>query len=384
MLYTPAFVAMFLANFCTVSSFGAFYLFPLFITEHGGDKSDIGLIMGGFALASALCRPWVADMIDRLGRKKSYLIGCLIMAVMPLFYLAFAGNLAGFYLPLLVVRIVHGVGLAICFTAIFTFVADIIPPGRLNEGIGIFGASGLIGTAIGPLIGEIVLRRYGFDAFFIAAGLPALVALLITLSLADTYAPREEQPGPGFFTLLGRRKHLAIALLSLLFGFGLAASGNFVAPLAQARNLPLVSLYFIAYSTAAVLIRLVGGRLADRIGEGRILPYALVITAGGLLALIFVESGPAFFAAGFLAGAGHGLLFPTLNALALRDEPAQNRGKITGIFTGGIDTGAFAGAVILGYLGEWGGLELIFAIGGGALLSGLALARPNQQRRGAP
>jgi hypothetical protein len=40
--------------------------------------------------------------------------------------------------------------------------------------------------------------------------------------------------------------------------------------------------------------------------------------------------------------------------------------------------------VILGYLGEWGGLELIFAIGGGALLSGLALVRPNRQRRGAP
>jgi MFS family permease len=370
MLYTPAFLAMFLANFCTVASFGVFFLFPLFISEHGGSEGDIGMIMGIFALASALCRPWVSEMIDRIGRKKSYLVGCLLMTLLPLCYLTYGGELQSFYLPLLLVRIVHGIGLAICFTAIFTFVADVVPQNRLNEGIGIFGTSGLIGLAIGPLLAEMTLHRYGFSAMFLLAGLLAATALLITLRLPENFTARSE-PGPGFFRVLARRKQLVIGLLALLFGFGLAASGNFVAPMAKARQFPFISLYFLAYSAAAVSIRFVGGRLADRIGEARMLPYALVITAAGLLALILVKGQVSFFVAGILAGAGHGLLFPTLNTLAIRNEPQESRGKITGIFTGGIDSGAFLGALILGYIGEWGGFDLLFATAGTVLLFGL-------------
>ena len=75
MLYSPSFLLMSFANFFTVSSFGTFFLFPLFVTDHGGSKADIGIIMGAFALSSVLCRPWISALIDRIGRKRSYTIG---------------------------------------------------------------------------------------------------------------------------------------------------------------------------------------------------------------------------------------------------------------------------------------------------------------------
>ena len=135
------------------------FLFPLFITAHGGDQVDIGIIMGAFALSAVLCRLWISDMIDRIGRKKSYAAGSLIMTVMPAAYLFFRGPLDSFYLPLILVRVVHGVGFAICITAAFTYIADIIPKERLNGGLGMFGISGLVGTAIGPVMAEIVIDR---------------------------------------------------------------------------------------------------------------------------------------------------------------------------------------------------------------------------------
>jgi len=42
MLYTPAFAALFIANLFLVASFATFFLFPLFITGHGGSHQDIG------------------------------------------------------------------------------------------------------------------------------------------------------------------------------------------------------------------------------------------------------------------------------------------------------------------------------------------------------
>jgi MFS family permease len=157
----------------------------------------------------------------------------------------------------------------------------------------------------------------------------------------------------------------------MFFGFGLAAVGGFVAPSARERGVTFISLYFICYSSAAVSTRFFGGRLADRVGEARIIPYALTLTGAGLLALILPGSNGIFVLAGFLSGCGHGFLFPTLNALAVRDEPIGVRGKITGVFTGGIDAGAFLGSIILGYIGEWAGFRALFLAAGLALLTAL-------------
>ncbi|MCK5825433.1 MAG: MFS transporter [Desulfuromusa sp.] len=382
MLYTPAFAALYLANFTLVASFAAFFLFPLFITGHGGNQQDIGIIMGVFALASALCRPWIAEMIDRIGRKRSYTIGCAIMTLMPLFYLTLQGNLSNYYPFLILLRIIHGIGLAICFTAIFTFIVDLIPANRLNEGIGMFGTSGLIGMAVGPLISEPILGRFGFPAFFITAAGLAAIALLLQAPIKDKHhlQPEESEPSPSFFTLLKTRKQLVCGGLAILFGFGLAATGSFIAPFAQTNHLSYISLYYLAYSTAAVGVRFIAGKMADRLGENQIIPWGFILAASGLLLVPLVHGNLLLLVVGFIFGIGHGLLFPALNAMAVRGEPYAVRGKVTGIFTGGIDTGIFCGALILGTIGELAGFTVLFICAGLMVLSALYLfrLRPDQ------
>lgn len=380
-LYTPAFAALYIANLCIVASFAAFFLFPLFITSGGGSQQDIGIIMGAFALASALCRPWVAEMIDRIGRKRSYSIGCLTMTLLPLLHLFFNGPLADYYLPLLLLRILHGIGLAICFTAVFTFIIDLIPEQRLNEGIGMFGTSGLIGMAIGPALAEPVLVNFGFAAFFLTTSGMAALGLLLHLPVPDRHREQERPttPSPSFFALLKQRKQLVCGGLALVFGFGLAATGSFIAPLAEERQLGFISFYYIAYSCAAVGVRFIAGRLADRLGEKQIIPWGLCLAASGLLLMPLVHGNLLLLTVGFVFGIGHGLLFPSLNAMAVRNEAYAVRGKITGIFTGGIDAGIFCGSLLLGVIGEFAGYSVLFVCAGLVVLTGLGLfrLRPN-------
>ena len=164
---------------------------------------------------------------------------------------------------------------------------------------------------------------------------------------------------------------MTAAMLAVLFGFGLSASGSFVSPFAKEQAVVFISLYFLCYSSAAVTTRLLGGRLADRVGEERIIPYALVLTGVGLMMLIFLGGSVVLALSGFLSGCGHGFLFPCLNTLAIRNEPIEIRGKINGVFTGGIDAGAFVGSVILGYIGEWAGFPTLFLAAGLAFFIGL-------------
>ncbi len=330
--------------------------------------------MGSFALSSVLCRPWISDMVDRIGRRRSYGIGTAIMAFTPFLYLFFKGQLEHFYLPLLLVRLFHGIGLAICFTASFTYAADILPEQRLNEGIGMFGATGLIALAVGPLIAELVIKKAGFDLFFVTSAALGIIGFLMQFTLPESFAPSSRQgQGEPFFSILKRKRILTVALIAFLFGFGLAASGGFVAPFAKEKGLALASLYYISYSGAAVVTRLFGGRIADRVGEDSVIPYALVLTGGGLLVLILLGGDLILVLSGLMSGCGHGFLFPCLNAFIIRDEPISIRGKITGIFTGGIDGGSFAGSIILGYVGQVLGFQGLFLVAGGALFLGLLI-----------
>jgi MFS family permease len=374
-LYSPSFISFGFANFFTVSSFGIFFLFPLFIKSRGGSESDIGIIMGVFSLAAVLCRPWISEMIDRIGRKRSYTTGSLVMTVLPLAYLLFRGSLSMFYIPLILVRVIHGVGLAICFTAAFTYIADIIPEARLNEGIGMFGVTGLIGLAIGPLIGEIIIERSGFSLFYITASAIASLGLIIHLPLRESFTHGDRSASHSFFSVLTKRTILPVAIIALFFGVGLAATGNFISPFAREQGLTFISLYYICYSSAAVVTRIGGGRLADRVGENRIIPYALLLTGGGLMVLIFPGGIALLAVSGLMSGCGHGFLFPCLNSLLLRNEPIEIRGKINGVFTGGIDSGAFAGSITLGYIGDLAGFQALFLAAGLSLVVGLLVHR---------
>lgn len=381
-LYTRSFIVMAVANLSMASGQTTFFLLPLFITERGGTKTEVGVIMGTMALTSVLCRPWISRMVDQIGRKRSYTIGSLASTLLPVAYLLFAHSGWPMFPSLLLIRLAHGVAAALVFTAMMTYIVDIVPSVRLNEGLGMFGVSGLTGMALGPVFGELVLGQGGFSAlFWTATGLSGL-ALALHLPLPETYVREAGQSSSSFTEVLSRKKVVMVAVLGIIFGVGLAAYGNFVTPFGRELKLPLISLFYLAYSTAAVLTRIFGSRLADRVGEARVVPYALGCTGLGILTLAFINGTTLLIVSGLVTGAGHGFLFPSLNALALRGEPMESRGQINGIYYGAIDAGAFLGAIILGQIGDWIGFRAIFTVAGLALLSGLYFIKKVQAMAG--
>ena len=376
MLYSRTFLTMALANLFTMSSISTFFLFPLFITGHGGTKADIGIMMAVFTIASILSRPWISEMIDRIGRKKCYTIACLILSLLPLAYLFFNGDLSSFYIPILFVRIIHGLGMALSFTSVMTYIADIVPKNRLNEGLGMFGVTALVALALGPIIAEWIIRQFGFSLFFITSSILAIIGLLLHLPLPESYV--HNSPGrasPSFFSILLNKRRIFVFLLVFLFGFGLSAVFGFLTPFAEEKQLAFISLFFISYSVGAISMRFFGGRLADRVGEGRIIPYAFIVTSFGVLMIFFLGGDLILVLSGFISGSGHGLLYPCLNAIAVRNEPQDIRGKIIGVFTGGMDTGIFLGSILLGYIGKWFGFQLLFLVAGLTLFMGFGVYR---------
>ena len=61
-----------------------------------------------------------------------------------------------------------------------------------------------------------------------------------------------------------------------------------------------------------------------------------------------------------LCGAAHGILFPTLGAMAVDAHPAEHRGLVTSVFTGTLELGFSLGSYLLGVIVSAAGFANMF------------------------
>lgn len=354
-----------------MTGIGIFYLFPLFVLDRGGDKTDIGLLMGIMGLSAVLTRPWISGLVDQIGRKSSVICAGLVLTLVSIAHLFCNGAIGEIYPALLCLRFVFGAAMALGIIATLTFAADLISAPRLNEGLGIFGLMPMVGIALGPIAGEIIVKRYGLAGIFITAALFFSACCLIITRIKDRFAPSFGQTGRGDFLRALRFPVVwRMSCICLCFGLAFAAHGGFVTPFAESLDLS-ISWYFACYSAAAVLSRLFVGSLSSRFGDMRIIPGALVLSGLGFITLTQVTSPLGLIGAGCTSGLGHGLLFPCLIALTIRPIALADRGKVTGIITGGVDLGLFIGSIIMGHLGNSFGFQSIFTAAALTMLVGL-------------
>jgi predicted MFS family arabinose efflux permease len=371
-LLTRDFLCLLVAGFLCFTALGMFYLFPLFVIELGGSKSDIGILMGVMALSAVCVRPWVSGLVDRLNRKAAFAIGCGLIAFISAAHIYVIAPIEKIFFLLVLMRFVYGMGLGFIIVSSLTLASDLIPPRRLNEGLGIYGVMPLLGIAVGPVIGEAIIAVWGFSGMFLSAIGVCAVSMLFLMPIREPFREKTDHQRDGFFTVLSNPVVWRIGLVIITFGVAFAAHGSFVAPFAESRSLS-VSVYFLTYSAAAVISRLFGGRLASSFGESRMIPVSLLGMGIGFLCLAQTSGYMGLVVTGMLAGAGHGIFFPSVLAFSVRSVDAGDRGKVTGIITGCVDAGMLIGSFSLGFLGDMFGFSVLFTVAAFCVLVGVFL-----------
>ena len=172
-MYTKPFVLAALANFLFFSNLNVYTLLPLYIQALGGREGQIGTIMAMFSVAALVCQAGMGPWLDRWGRKPFILLAAGTASVVSLAFVA--STTLGWHFYLL--RFLQGGAFSIFLTSNLTLIADLAPPSRRAEAVGVFGVSGLVTIALAPAIGEMILQAWGFRALFAVSLLVALATL---------------------------------------------------------------------------------------------------------------------------------------------------------------------------------------------------------------
>jgi MFS family permease len=370
------FARVMVTNFFFFGALSCFLLLPLYIQRLGGDEADIGLVQSLYSAVGIVCQPVVGALIDYLGRRFFMRLGTLILVGSCALYLV-PGPL-----PLLgVLRALQGVAFSAFFVSNYIHVVEMVPPERRGWALGIFGLSGLVSTAVAPLLGELVIRRFGFPAFFVGATVAAVVSAAACWQIHDV-RPAALGARPGLDAIregLLELRHLHM-LLGLFFGLGTGAIFTFLPTFGEDLGIASVGLFYTAYAGAAMLVRVAGGALIDLRGRRAVIIPCLFVQAAAtaiiaLVALLFrpalaLPVLPFLFLSGFLAGGAHGFLYPAMSALLMDVTPERRRGSAVGIFSSVILVGSTIGAVAFGYVARglgygtmWTALALLLMVG---------------------
>jgi len=381
-LFGPGFFLVTAVFFLVMTTMTIFLILPILIDDLGGGAMVIGLAMGAVPIGSVASRFFWGRSMDRGGRKKVLILSTVLNTAAILGFLTVRA--AGPWLIFL--RLLQGVALGGNITAVWTITADISPPERLAQSLGIFGTAGMIALAVGPGAGEAMMNlfttlRAGFQGVFLLAGFLSLLALLLALGLKESRPAAECGPLGASYRDLLRHGVAAVLLVTVLFSISRSSFASFFAEYSRLRGIGSMGLFSAIYSATTIFFRFTIGHLPDRVGRLRVLGPALVVFGIGIALIAVIDSRPVFILSAFLCGLGHCFLYPVLNALVIERVHSCSRGTATGVFINSFDIGIGAGSLIWGTVAQFGGYRLIYLLAGATALLGIFFARPPARGR---
>ncbi|HEY8562275.1 MAG TPA: MFS transporter [Pyrinomonadaceae bacterium] len=345
-IYNPQFTAICFSSMFFSASYNMLIPeLPAYLTNLGGGDYK-GLIIALFTLTAGLSRPVSGQLIDSVGRKPVLIFGTLVCIACGFLY-PILGTVAGF----LLLRLFHGFSTGFNPTAMMAYVSDVVPPTRLGEALGWQGLFFGMGMALGPALGSFIKLYYSFDVLFFASSLVAFVSFALIFNIRETLA--DKKPFALRTLKFSRRTVLAAEALP-------PAVVTFLAYLSFGMILTLIpdwsghlgieykGLFFIVFTVASLLARLVAGKMSDVYGRVPLVCAGLSILTISLLIMAYFQTAGGLIAAAIVYGLAMGVLSPALNAWTVDLSPPERKGTAIATMFIGLEAGIGFGALFSG------------------------------------
>ncbi|HUX99639.1 MAG TPA: MFS transporter, partial [Candidatus Deferrimicrobium sp.] len=299
----------------------------------GADPFLSGLAVGAFSIAQVIFQIPMAKLSDRIGRKKTLLIGMSIFALGTLLC-GIAQNIS----QLILFRLVQGSGAYI--SVIQAFIGDMFPSGSRGKAMSYYQSGVTLGYAIGLPLGGFFASLFLNLPFFVNFGLIIVSMIFIQFFVRDPEFLKvnhtvESNDKPvqkidykrEFFQ---NRLFLLTTFVDCLLIFVFSSLLVFLAPFGHSLGLSTFEISMITLVLVLIMTLgfFIGGRYSDRTGRSNLILIGISIAACALLIQGLSKTPLNFiFTATFLIF-GIGLAWPTVPALIMDSvsEPCRATG----------------------------------------------------------
>ncbi len=340
----------------TLAFYATMPVLPLWLSENMRLSGfSIGMVTACYTGAAILARPFAGYCLDRYGRRVMYVPAYFAFAL-----IFFAYPLAATALMVAVLRLAHGLAWGAVMSAANTAAADLIPPVRRGEGVGLFGLAMTTSMALGPSLGLFCTAWLGFGAPFIAGGIIALVGFLGLLCLR---IPRISlNPRPLNLHTILEKTSLPVSAVLFLSCVPFGSVMNYTALYTKHVVPADAGLFFLIFAAGSALIRIVAGPAFDRSGPARIMVLSFCLLIAGYLSLAYFHTRTMFYISALVLGVGSGVSIPIAMAMINNMVPPQRRGAANATVLCSLDLGVCCGILLTGHTHDAYGWEVAFLL----------------------
>ena len=344
-------------------------ILPQFAQSFNVGVAAAGAVISIFAFSRLAFAPVSGRLVDRLGSRRIYLSGLLIVAGTT-GLVAFVGE----YWHILLLRLIAGIGSTMFTVSAMGLIVRLSPPEIRGRCSSLYATAFLLGNVLGPVLGmRAPFAIYGAAVF--------LAALVVWWRMPASVGVRPTEGGRATTPMRFREAFADSAYRSALVGGFANGWLNFGVRVA---TLPLLAaaifesgaayagLAMATFAAGNAVVQQFSGRAADQVGRKPLILVGLLANGTFTAALGFSDRVWSLLLLSVLAGAGAGLFNPAQQAV-LADVIGAERsgGRVLANFQMAQDTGAILGPIIVGLLIQQAGFRAGFLACG--VVAGLAV-----------
>jgi MFS transporter, ACDE family, multidrug resistance protein len=344
---------------------------PQYARNFGVSISAATFVITAFSLMRLVSAPASGLLIEKMGERRVYLSGLLIVAVST-----GACAFAQTYWQLLLFRSLGGFGSAMFTVSSLGLMIRISPTDARGRVAGLFSSAFLVGSVGGPVLGSLT-AGLGLSAPFSIYGVALLIAagvVFVSLRHSSLAAPAVDTEPAVTVRIALRNKAYRSALFSnfatgwSVFGLRIALVPLFITEVLH-RGPRISGLALATFAIGNVAAVIPSGHLSDRIGRRTLLIVGLAVSGVGTLLVGLASSLTLFLAAALVAGAAAGI-FTSPQQAAVADIIGSRARGGTAIATYQMmaDGGAIVGSLAVGQIAQHLTFGAAFVISGAILL----------------
>ena len=338
---------------------GLFIVLPVLsayaLTLNNANAFLVGIVVGGYALTQTIFQVPFGLMSDKIGRKKTLLIGLLIFILGSV-----VAALSTDIYTLMLGRFLQGAGAI--GSVVTAMISDLVKEETRAHAMAIMGGTIALSFAVAMVVGPLVGGYYGVDKLFWITAVLAVTAILVLFTkvpnppkIVHTYSEEESKMKHVF-----KDDSLVRMYITFLFHTGIMTMAFLIIPIVMTQSvddggfgwdvkelwkvyIPAMVMGIIAMGPAAVF-----GEKKDKGKE--IFLLSIIMIAIGFALMGFSTNATLFIVGVVFFFIGFNMFEPLLQSFVSKFAKVHQKGAALGVANSFAYFGAFLGGIIGGWL----------------------------------
>ncbi len=324
-VYNLSLLMAFVANVFQLVSVSLLFRYSDFVYGLDGTEWNLGWIVGIGSVGAVAFRLFQGMAVDRFGPQLIWIVSILGQIVSLLWHLQM-DSITGW--QVYVARTLYATSLAGSFGAWLSFISLQAPIERVAEVIGVVGASGFVGMAIGPVIGDWLFQMNASPheqvrwMFLLACGMVVigLIAAIAACRLGRNHAQlnqtlrqrQSENPMTVLWTVIWKNKPGFILIVGMTMGMTIGFPGTYIRPMAQSLDIDRIKVFFLVYNGVAFFSRLTFRRAPQVLGLKKTILMGFGFMSLSMLLYLPLNDERGLWLPAAAGGVAHCFLFPSV------------------------------------------------------------------------